>query len=188
MPLNHQSECLSRKRLRKLHGLELRARGSSKVMWPVCIAARIGLLERVCRASRVRAGRRSAICRLEGVRQDATVLPEAVRRGNESASVICCSIPARACSTRGRTAPLSKFAYAQCAAAALAYLVLHQHDSVEPRDVRSGNPPTHSAEQQSDAAQAIAARDGRGDRRRARRAPARSFTIWPSDLAGAASS
>jgi len=31
---------------------------------------------------------------------------------------------------QGPTAPLSKLAYAQCAAAALAYLVLHQHDSV----------------------------------------------------------
>src|SRR5258707_4348782 len=31
---------------------------------------------------------------------------------------------------QGPAAPLSKLAYAQCAAAALAYLVLHQHDSV----------------------------------------------------------
>ena len=67
---------------------------------------------------------------------------------------------------QGPDAPLSKLAYAQCAAAALAYLVLHQHDSVGlvtfDEEVRQLDP----AQQQPDAAQAIAARDG-ADRRRA---------------------
>ena len=57
-----------------------------------------------------------------------------------------------------------------------------------PGDVRPGNPPARPAQQQPVAAQAAAARDGADDGRRARRAPGRSFTTWPSGSSGAASS
>ena len=69
---------------------------------------------------------------------------------------------------QGAGAPLSKLEYAQCVAAALAYLVLQQQDSVGPGDVRQRDPPAGPAQQQPVAAQATAARDGSRRRRGAK--------------------
>ncbi len=77
-------------------------------------------------------------------------------------------------------APMSKLEYAQCAAAALAYLVLQQQDSVGPGDFRPGDPRPGASQQQPLAPEAAPARDG-GDRRPSgRRPPGRSSTSWPS--------
>ncbi len=81
---------------------------------------------------------------------------------------------------RSPAAALSKLEYAQCVAAALAYLILQQQDSVglvtfDERGARAG-----AAQQQSVASEAIAARDGADGAGSERRPPGRSFTTWPS--------
>ena len=81
---------------------------------------------------------------------------------------------------RGPAAPMSKLEYAQCAAAALAYLVLQQQDSVglvtfDQRDPRAG-----PAQQQPLAPEAAAARDGGVARRAEDGHRRRSSTTWPS--------
>ena len=79
-------------------------------------------------------------------------------------------------------AALSKLEYAQCIAASLAYLMLHQQDSVGPGDVRSGNPHLVAAQRQPLASEA----DGRTSWMRRgpneRPPPGRSFMTWPSGL------
>ena len=77
-------------------------------------------------------------------------------------------------------APLSKLEYAQCVAAALAYLVLQQQDSVglvtfdnEIRAlVRASSNPSHLKQLLHVMEQTVAAAQDR--------APGRSFTTWPS--------
>ena len=89
---------------------------------------------------------------------------------------------------QGPGAPMSKLAYAQCAAAALAYLVLHQRDSVGlvtfDQEVRQLIRPSSSPTQLKQLLHVMEA-----DRPpRARPAPGRSFTTWPSGSPAAASS
>ena len=87
------------------------------------------LLRRVRRAPRVRARRRHPPRRLEGLVEDRQALPEAVRGGDEPPHSTCCWTRASRWPTpRARTS--SKLQYAQFVAAALAYMVLQQQDSV----------------------------------------------------------
>ena len=84
-------------------------------------------------------------------------------------------------------AAMSKLEYAQCAAAALAYLVLQQQDSVglvtfDQRDPRPGAP-----QQQSLAPEAAPARDGAIAGRAEDGHRGRSSTSWPSGSRSAAS-
>ena len=87
------------------------------------------LLHRVRRTSRVRPGRRPPLSRLEGVRPHRQVLPEAVR-GRDQPRLPVAGGHQREHGYRSAAAPMSKLEYAKCAAAALAYLVLQQQDSV----------------------------------------------------------
>ena len=74
------------------------------------------LLDRIRRAPRIHAGRRSPLSRLEGARPHRQVLPEAVRRRDEPRLQ---SAPGhqREHVVPERAAPMSKLEYAKCAAA-----------------------------------------------------------------------
>ena len=107
------------------------------------------------------------------------VLPQAVRRGDQPHLLLAArhqrehAVPeARRAAVEARLRPVRR--------RRAGLLVLHQRDGVGPGDVRPGNPPAHPAQQQPHAAQAAAARDGANRRRRAKPAPGRSSTTWPS--------
>ena len=111
-----------------------------------------------------------------------------LKQYEEETNLVCYLLltPARACAIRAPAAPMSKLEYAQCVAAALAYLVLQQQDSVgwstfDQRDPRAG-----PRQQQPVAPEATAARDGAIARRAEDGASGRSSTTWPSGSRSAA--
>ena len=162
--------------------------GSSKATWPACTAARITASR--SSSPSTASTRPATTCGTSIGKSSARPTRFYLKQFEEETNLICYLLldTSESMQYQRPGAPLSKLAYAQCAAAALAYLVLQQRDSVGPGDVRPGSPPAHSAQQQPDAAQAAAARDGADRRRRAKRAPGRSFTTWPSGSPAAASS